>query len=151
MNLKLRGLIFFLLCMSFAFPVLCAPQPEPLRVVIVGLVHGHVEGLLSNSAHRFDIRIDGVSDPDRSLFDRYAAQFKFDSKLYHADVEEMLTAVKPQVALIYSNTFDHTKIVELCAKHHIPVMMEKPLATTVEAAHAIERAAQEGKIQVLVN
>ena len=151
MELKLRGFILFLFCTSFALPAVCEPQSEPLRVVIVGLVHGHVEGFLANSAHRSDIRIDGVSDPDRSLFDRYSAQFKLDSRLYHADVREMLTTVKPQAALIYSNTFDHTRIVELCAKHHVPVMMEKPLATTVEGAHAIERAAQEGKIQVLVN
>jgi predicted dehydrogenase len=63
----------------------------------------------------------------------------------------MLTATKPQAVLIYSNTKDHRKIVELCAKHHIPVMMEKPLAVSTEDALAIERAAHEAKIPVLVN
>src|SRR5258708_26816420 len=63
----------------------------------------------------------------------------------------MLRATKPQAVLVYSSTFDHRKIVELCAKHHIPVMMEKPLAVSLEDAHAIERTAREGKIQVLVN
>src|SRR5258708_20449545 len=63
----------------------------------------------------------------------------------------MLRPPQPQAALVYSSTFDHRKIVELCAKHHIPVMMEKPLAVSLEDSHAIERAAREGKIQVLVN
>src|SRR5260370_30629132 len=135
----------------FAVPVLRAAESQPLQVVIAGLVHGHVEGFLSNSLHRPEIRIVGITDPDRSLFDRYAAQFNLDPDLYHADLEEMLLTVKPQAVLVYSSTFDHRKIVELCAKHHIPVMMEKPLAVSLEDAHAIERAAREGKIQVLVN
>ncbi|HMI51485.1 MAG TPA: Gfo/Idh/MocA family oxidoreductase [Candidatus Saccharimonadales bacterium] len=151
MRLTLRGITFFLVWALFAGPALCANAPEPLRVVIVGLVHGHVEGFLSSSAHRSDIRIDGVSDPDRSLFDRYAAKFGLDSRLYHADSEEMLRTVKPQAALVYSSTFDHTRIVEICAKYHIAVMMEKPLATTLLDARAIERAAHDGQIQVLVN
>ena len=151
MRLAFRSSTFLLAWTLFAGPVLGAAEAEPLRVVIAGLVHGHVEGFLSNSAHRQDIRIVGISDPDRRLFDRYAAQFKLDSTLYHAELEEMLRTTKPQAVLVYSSTFDHRKIVELCAKHHIPVMMEKPLAVSLEDAQAIERAAREGKIQVLVN
>ena len=151
MKLMLRGLTFFLGWALFAGPALCANDPEPLRVVIVGLVHGHVEGFLSSSAHRSDLRIDGMSDPDRSLFDRYAAKFGLDSRLYHADTEEMLRTVKPQAVLVYSSTFEHARIVELCAQYHVAVMMEKPLATTLAGARAIERAAHEGQIQVLVN
>jgi len=142
---------FLLVSALFAVPVLHAAEPEPLRVAIAGLVHGHVQGFFSNSTHRPDIHIAGISDPDRSLFDRYASEFKLDSALYHADLEEMLRTTRPQAVLVYSNTFDHRKIVELCAKHHIPVMMEKPLAVSLQDAQAIERAAREAHIQVLVN
>jgi len=151
MKLAFCSSAFLLAWALFAVPVLCAAEPEPLRVAIAGLVHGHVEGFFSNSIHRPEIRIVGISDPDRSLFDRYAAQFKLDPALFHADLEEMLRTTKPQAVLVYSNTFDHRKIVELCAKHHIPVMMEKPLAVSLEDAQAIERVAREAKIQVLVN
>src|SRR5216684_8920503 len=151
MKLTFRVSTFLLAWTLSAVPVLRAAESQPLQVVIAGLVHGHVEGFLSNSLHRPEIRIVGISDPDRSLFDRYAAQFKLDPALYHPDLEEMLRAIKPQAVLVYSSTFDHRKIVELCAKHHIPVMMEKPLAVSLEDARAIEKAAREGKIQVLVN
>ena len=151
MKLAFRSSAFFLAWALFVLPVLFAAEPEPLRVAIAGLVHGHVEGFLANSTHRPEIRIAGISDPDRNLFDRYAAQFGIDSALYHADLEEMLRATRPQAVLVYSTTFDHRKIVELCAKHHIPVMMEKPLAVSLEDARAIQRAAREGKIPVLVN
>jgi glucose-fructose oxidoreductase len=151
MNFAFRTLKFLLAGALLAHPALCAAESQPLRVVIAGLVHGHVDGFLSNSAHRPEIQIVGISDPDRSLFDRYAAKFALDSALYHASLEEMLRTTRPQAVLVYSNTFDHRKIVELCAQQHIPVMMEKPLAVSLPDAQAIERAAGEGKIQVLVN
>jgi glucose-fructose oxidoreductase len=151
MKLAFRISTFLLAWTLFVLPVLRAAESEPLRVAIVGLVHGHVEGFFSNSIHRPDIQVVGISDPDRSLFDRYAAQFKLDPALYHADLEEMLRATRPQAVLVYSSTFDHRSIVELCARHHIPVMMEKPLAVSLEDARAIERAARDAKIHVLVN
>jgi glucose-fructose oxidoreductase len=128
-----------------------AADSGPLRVAIAGLVHGHVDGFFSNSLHRADIKIVGISEADRSLFDRYAKKYGLDSSLYHADLEEMLSTTKPQAVLVYSDTFDHRKIVEICAKQHIPVMMEKPLAVSFQDAQAIERAAREGNIVVLVN
>src|SRR6202158_3133583 len=151
MKLALRSSTFLLAWALFAVPLLCAAEAEPFRVAIAGLVHGHVEGFFSNSVHRPEIRVVGISDPDRSLFDRYAAKFGLDSALYHSDLEEMLRTTKPQAVLVYSSTFDHRKIVELCAKQHIPVMMEKPLAVSLEDAQAIERAAREARIEVLVN
>lgn len=151
MKLAIRSATFLLVWGLFGVAELRAAQSEPLRVAIVGLVHDHVRGFFSRSANRPEIRIIAISDPDRSLFDRYAAQFGLDSALYHADAEEMLRSTKPQAILVYSSTFDHRKIVELCAKHHIAVMMEKPLAVSVEDAKAIERAAREAQIQVLVN
>ena len=151
MRLAFRCSTFLMVWILFAVPVLNAAETEPMRVVIAGLVHGHVEGFLANSAHRPDIRIVGISDPDRNLFDRYAAKFGLDAALYHADLEDMLRTTKPQAVLVYSSTFDHRKIVELCAKLHLPVMMEKPLAVSLQDAQTIERAAHEGKIQVLVN
>src|SRR5439155_2926805 len=47
--------------------------------------------------------------------------------------------------------YDHRRVVEICARRGIHVMMEKPLAVSTEDAHAIERAGQQGKIHVLVN
>jgi predicted dehydrogenase len=151
MNPVSRITTFLLAWTFFAVPSMRAAESQPLEVAIAGLVHGHVEGFFANSIHRPDIHIVAISDPDRGLFDRYAAQFKFDPPLYHPDLEEMLRSTKPQAVLVYSSTFDHRKIVELCAKLRIPVMMEKPLAASLEDAQAIARAAREGNIQVLVN
>lgn len=137
-------------------------QTGPLRVVIAGMVHGHVDGFLAGAVKRTDMQIVGIAEPDRALFDAYAKKFGLDAKLYHADLEETLTATSPQAVLIYTSTFDHRKTVETCAKHAtwklpdgttkpVTVMMEKPLAVSAEDAHAIAKTAAAAKIPVLVN
>lgn len=123
----------------------------PLRVAIAGMVHGHVEGFLQHSLHRPDIQIVGFAEADQQVAARYAAQFSLDRKLIFADLEAMLQKTHPQAVLAYTNTYDHRKVVEICARHGVPVMMEKPLAVSAEDARAIAEAARKGKIQVLVN
>lgn len=124
---------------------------SPFRVAMAGLAHGHADGFFTRTKDRYDIQIVGIAEPDRKIFDRYAAKFALDPSLYHADLDEMLTATRPQAVLIYTNTYDHRRAVEVCAKHAVPVMMEKPLAVSNEDARAIERAAGEAKIPILVN
>ena len=124
---------------------------KPLRVAIVGLVHGHVAGFLGPALKRSDIQIVAIVEPDQQLAHRYANQFKLDPQLLYSDVEQMLTTVQPQAVLVYTDTRDHRRIVEAAARHRIPVMMEKPLAVSVEDALAIKRAADAAHIPVLVN
>jgi predicted dehydrogenase len=124
---------------------------KPLRVAIVGLVHGHVAGFLGPALKRSDIQIVGIAEPDQQLAQRYANQFKLDPQLVYSDVERMLTTAQPQAVLVYTDTRDHRRIVEAAARHRIPVMMEKPLAVSVEDALAIKQAADVAHIAVLVN
>ena len=128
-----------------------AATTSPLRIAIAGMVHGHVEGFLQHSLHRPDIQMVGFAEPDTQVAMRYAAQFSLDRSLIFADLEDMLQKTHPQAVLAYTNTYDHRKVVEICARHGVPVMMEKPLAVSAEDAHAIADAARQGKIHVLVN
>jgi glucose-fructose oxidoreductase len=140
-------------------------QSGPLHVVIVGMVHGHVDGFLAGAVKRKDIEIVAIAEADRALFDRYAKKYGLDAKLYHGDLEETLGTTHPDAVLVYTNTFDHRKVVETCAKHNpsfvqrgdeatvrpLAVMMEKPLAVSAEDAHAIAEVAAKAKMTVLVN
>ncbi|MBV9304066.1 MAG: Gfo/Idh/MocA family oxidoreductase [Acidobacteriaceae bacterium] len=132
--------------------VLYPQQPSaPLRIGVVGLVHGHVAGFFSAAINRNDVQIAGVAEPDRKLFDRYAQQYRLDPNLYSSTLDDMISRAHPQAVVVYTNTFDHRKVVEECARRSIHVMMEKPLAVSYEDARAISTAATTGKIQVLVN
>jgi predicted dehydrogenase len=137
--------------LSFVTALPAADTKPPLRVAIAGLVHGHADGFFSHSLNRPEIQIIAIAEPDRALFDRYAAKFHLNPSLYHSDLEEVLRVIKPQAVLVYTSTYDHRNVVELCARYSVPVMMEKPLAVSYEDAQAIARAARAAKIQVLVN
>lgn len=140
--------ILFAFTLSYAQT---APSGPPLRVAIVGLVHGHVHGFLEHSQHSPEIEIVGVAEPDRKLLDAAAARYSFDRSLLFSDLEEMLAKVHPQAVLVYTNTYDHRRVVEICARHGVHVMMEKPLAVSFDDALAIKKAAETDKIHVLVN
>jgi predicted dehydrogenase len=149
---KLARVVAFI-ALASASPLVTSAQSnqQPFRVAIAGLVHGHVAGFLSSATKRSDIQIVGVAEPDRQLARRYADQYKLDSRLLFTDLDQMLAAVKPQAVLAYTDTRDHRRVVEIAARHHIPVMMEKPLAVSVDDALAIKDAAEAAHIPVLVN
>jgi predicted dehydrogenase len=129
-----------------------APQSRPpLRVAIVGLVHGHVHGFLRQYQHSPEIQIVAVVEPDAALRSAASTRYGFETQQMFADLEEMIAKVHPQAVLLYTNTYDHRRVVETCARHGVHVMMEKPLAVSLEDALAIQRAALAGKIHVLVN
>jgi predicted dehydrogenase len=149
--------IFSLILLSSLLPALADSRPvdakaeSSLRVGIVGLVHGHVQGFFQRSLHSPEIEIVGIAEPDKELSSKYAAQYGFDRSMFFSDLEEMLQKVRPQAVLVYTSTFDHRRVVEICARHGVHVMMEKPLAVSFEDALAIQRTAKQSKIQVLVN
>ena len=123
----------------------------PLRLGMAGLVHGHAGGLLRLPRNWPGVELVGVAEPDRAVAARYAAQFGLDPATIHPSFDAMLDRAKPEAVVAFTSTADHPAVVAACAKRRIPVMMEKPLAITVEQARAIERAAAEAKIPVLVN
>ena len=128
-----------------------AQSAAPLRVAIAGLVHGHVGGFLRANQSRADIQIVGVAESDKKLSEFTAQKYGLSPDIFFATVDEMLEKTKPQAVLVYTNTFDHRSVVEACARHGVPVMMEKPLAVSNEDARAMQAAAQRAKIPVLVN
>jgi predicted dehydrogenase len=123
----------------------------PLRVAIVGLVHGHVHGFLAQYRHNPEIEIVGVAEPDQELLAKAGARYGFDQAILFTSLDEMLAKTHPQAALVYTNTFDHRRVVEACARLGVHVMMEKPLAVSFDDARAIVKAAEAGRIHVLVN
>ena len=131
-------------------PLLAAGE-QPLRLSIAGLVHGHVDGFLRAAGKRQDIEIAGIFDPDTALQRQYAQRYGLAESVFFTDLGAMLDRVKPEAVASFTSTFDHAMVVEACARRHIHVMMEKPLAVNMDDALAIEKAAHDGKIKVLVN
>src|SRR5580692_4999024 len=146
-----KTLLSLIIIMTAGSIAQSSPNHAPLRVGIVGLVHGHVHGFLDQSQHSAEIEIVGVAESDRKLLDAAGTRYGFDRTILFTDLDEMLTKTHPQAVLVYTNTYDHRRVVEICARHSVHVMMEKPLAVSFDDALAMEKAAHAGKIHVLVN
>src|SRR3984893_9796572 len=126
-------------------------EEQPLRGALAGLEHGHAFGFFDQFQKRADLQVVGIAEPDRQLAAQFSKSYGLEAGLFYADLEEMLKATHPQAVLAYTDTRDHRRVVEICARYGVPVMMEMLLGVSLEDAHAIEKAAREGKIQVLVN
>lgn len=149
----MRGLLVSigLLSISSVLPGQPAADSKPLRLAIAGLVHGHVDGFFRATRNQTGVQIVGIFDPDTSLHQKYAEKYALRESLFFTELETMLDRVKPEAVASFTNTYDHPMVVEACSRRHLHVMMEKPLAVNMEHAHSIQRAANRGNIQVIVN
>lgn len=151
MSKTAAGIVAMLFFITTSYGQSGSQAHAPLRVGIVGLVHGHVHGFLSQYRHSPEIEIVGFSEPDRQLLSQAGVRYGFGQEMLFTSLEEMIAKTHPQAVLVYTNTFDHRRVVEACSRLGVHVMMEKPLAVSYEDALAIAKAAEAGKIHVLVN
>ena len=132
---------------------------SPMKVGIVGLVHGHVDGFLKGGSltpaggilNRADIQVVGIVEPDQKLFDSYAQRYHLPASLHFRSIQEMVPQAHPRAVLVFTAPSEHRRVIEECAALGVHVMVEKPLAISYPDALAIQNAAQRGKIHVLVN
>ncbi len=140
-----------LLATALLASALSANAQQPARVAIVGLTHGHVQGFLHNLPNHHEVELVGISEPDAALRDKYEKLYHFDHAMLFADEKAMLAATHPQAILVYTAPAGHLAAIQAAAPLHIAAMVEKPLATTVPDAVAIQRLADQYKIPVLTN
>ena len=150
MSKLLRGAWFLAGLLAVLLPSRL-PAQAPIRVAIVGLVHGHVKGFLPALAKSNEAQLVAVVEPDKALAQQYAEHYHLQQSLFYTDLDTMLKAQKPDAVLVYTTILDHRRVIEAAAKYGISSMVEKPLATTLDDALAIRRAAREHHVHVLVN
>jgi glucose-fructose oxidoreductase len=146
------GFCFAAMCaVVFAFSVMATAEEKPIRVALVGLVHGHAKGFLGALPGNDSATLVAIVEPREDLAKEYAARYRLDSKLFYTDLDRMLNEQKPDAVLVYTAIADHRKVIEAAARHGISSMVEKPLATTMEDALAIRAIARAQHVHVLVN
>ena len=132
---------------------------SPMKVGIVGMVHGHIEGFLKGGGltpaggllNRSDVQLVGIVEPDQKLFESYAQRYHLAGSLHFRSIQEMVSQARPQAVLVFTAPSQHRRVIEECAALGVHVMVEKPLTISYKDAIAIQDAAQRGNIHVLVN
>ena len=123
---------------------------DPLRVGVIGLVHTHVHWILGRE-DRGDIEIVGIVEPNRDLAEQYSDMHGYSMDMVYSTIDEMVTAVKPEAVTAFNTIYDHLAVVEYCAPRGIHVMVEKPLAVSMEHANKMQELAEEHGIELLTN
>lgn len=141
----------FLATSLAAAPLAGQTNSKPFRIAVGGLTHGHAGGFLNLLKRHPEAQLVGVSDPTESLRASYAKRFNLAPEILYGSIGEMLERTKPEAVALFGSTFDHAAGVEAAAAHKLPVMMEKPLAVSMEHARRIEAAAKKSGIAVIVN
>lgn len=122
----------------------------PLRVGVVGLVHTHVHWILGREK-RGDIEIVGIVEPNRELAQRYSEQHGYSMEIVYPTLAEMVAATRPEAVTDFGRIYDHLATVEYCAPRGIHVMVEKPLAVSLDHAERMIALAQRHDIRLLTN
>jgi predicted dehydrogenase len=132
-------------------PSYTAGQPIPMRVAIVGLEHGHVDGFLQSLPRHPEVQLVGIADADSNLLDKYKAKFNLDPSLLFKSEANMIEVRHPHWVLVYTSIAQHRPAIDIAAQYGVSVMVEKPLTISLDDAHHIRDMADKYKVQVLVN
>lgn len=118
---------------------------EPVRLAVIGaglIGRRHTELIAAQSA----CSLVGICDVDpnrRSIADDLNAPF-------YADIEELLERERPHGAIIATPNGHHASVADFCARRGVHVLVEKPIADSIDNARRIVKAADDTGIQVLV-
>jgi predicted dehydrogenase len=123
---------------------------QPVSLVIAGLNHDHVHGILSQY-NKGQVNIVGNAEPDKQLQQKFGKLYHLPDSLFFTDLKKVLLLKKPNAVLGYNAAANHLQIVEICAPLGISVMVEKPLAATLAQAKQMESLANKYHIRVLTN
>ena len=117
----------------------------PVRLAVVGLGWiGRKHAELINGHNT--CRLVGLCDVDASHVP-VAEQFNVP---FYQEIEELLEREKPEGAIIATPSESHSAMAEICARRSVHVLVEKPIADTLNEANRVVQMAKNGGIQVLV-
>lgn len=140
----------FTLCLIVLAIVNTHAQKKPLKLGVVGLTHGHVGWILSRE-DLGDVEMVGIVETNRDLAKRLSEQHGFSMDMVYNSMEEMIQAVQPEAVAAFGNIQAHLSVVQVCAPKGIHVMVEKPMAVSLDHAQKMEALAKKHNIHLLTN
>ncbi len=148
----LRASIPVFTVMIFTQPAFSDPIGDrPVKVLIAGVSHGHVDWILARDRNLRDIEIVGLQDQNSAHLQWLAQKYNFQSSMLFRDLDQAIEATRPDGVLAFGAVDEHLAVVRSAVRARIPVMMEKPLAHRLEDAVEMQRLSEQSGIPLLVN
>ncbi len=125
-------------------------EKKPIRLAVAGMSHGHISFILGRP-DKGDFKLVGVAESNQELVGQIVKRYQLSPSILYDDLEKMLDETKPEAVVAFGSVYDHLKVVEACAPRGIHVMVEKPLAVSVEHARRMAELARKYKIHLLTD
>jgi predicted dehydrogenase len=124
-------------------------MPTPIRVGILGLTHDHIWGNLDDLSKSSLGKLVAAADPNGPLLekirDEYGCKQVFDS------YEDMLDEATLDAVYVYGDNKTGAELTVMAAERGLDVMVEKPMASTLEGAVAMVAAAKSNGVKLMIN
>ena len=127
-----------------------ASAAEPFRIGVAGVTHDHLNGVVSQ-LRQGDIQVVGVWEADSRYLHSNSLSKRLPENIFYSDLGKMLDETHPEAVVAYGSIKEHLAVVEACAPRGIHVMVEKPLATSIEEARKMAALARKHGILLLTN
>ena len=88
----------------------------------------------------------GISDIDKRV-NSIAEQYKVP---FYNELEELLLAQRPDGVIIAVPNSQHQAVARLCAKYKVHMLIEKPIADSIESAEQITEIVESERVHVLI-
>jgi phthalate 4,5-cis-dihydrodiol dehydrogenase len=121
-------------------------RPDQLRVGIAGLGRAGA-AMLSALARHPQVRVVAAARPDSCGMAQFAQDFQAET---YRTVEDLCASTTVDAVYIATPTELHAEHAIIAAQAGKHILLEKPMAVTLDEAHAIIAAAEKGHVKVLV-
>ena len=136
-------------CALFILVVLPVAAQE-YKIAVVSMLHAHVWTHLRTMLGSRDVKFVGASETLPDLI-AHARRETVPQELIFADWKKMIDQTHPDIVWAFTPTNGHVEVVRYCAPRGIHVIVEKPLAATLDEAREIQALARKHGTLVLTN
>jgi len=118
-----------------------------MRIGVVGLVHDHIWGVLSEFKQIKDAEVTCAADVNKPLL----VKVKELGLRTYRSYADLFSKEKIDAVIVYTENSRHADVTELAAEKGVHVMVEKPMAANLEQAERMLKVSRKHKIKLMIN
>jgi predicted dehydrogenase len=122
---------------------------ETLRIGVLGMTHDHVWGNLRDLANSPLGTLVAAADPNEELRAKIKEEFNC-PEVFHS-YEEMLDSTELDAVYIFGDNLTGAELAIMAAEQGLHILIEKPMASTLDGANHMLAAAKRAGVSLMVN
>lgn len=123
----------------------------PIRVGVVGLAHDTIWQSIRQALEVPGVTFIAAAEANENLLARFVEETHCETGHFFFEAREMFENVPLDAVLCGTPTGWHVEVAELCAVHKVALLLEKPMALSLDQSDLITTAVQRSSIPFMVH